>query len=251
MADYAKLKKLHPRAKVRRIKRLISELRKMIPMDLAHERSRIDPPKIGGRKVTLKMAANSLASVESLGKSNVPISFGMGDWLASVPIMFAAHADATCGTSACIAGLAGVLAAREPKAKANADLLGFLKDALRGDDCDDWVMVLAEYLGVDHRTACSMTQVSRGEDMGVGPSRDDFDYNRHVGPRHAVRLLEKFLDSGKVDWIHAMGRNSKTRELTQKERKMRVMEEKQFEAAFNEADAVFKEAAAAWQGERI
>ena len=235
MAGYAKLKKLHPSAKVRSIKRLISALRKMDHVDLAHERARTDPPKINGRKITDAQVERSLASVARIGKSRMPISFSMGHWLSSVPPE-SFFDDASCGAAACIAGLAGALAAREPK-KEHADLRRYLEKAIDMDDPGEWTKVLAEYLGVDRMTASFMTTVFVGESRGVETSASDRDTNLDVAPRHAARLLEKFLETGKVDWIHAMGRNSNTRELTQKERKERKLEEAQLEAAFEKAEA--------------
>ena len=40
------------------------------------------------------------------------------------------------------------------------------------------------------------------------PAGNDYDGNCDVEPRHAVRMLERFLKTGEVDWRRAMGRKA-------------------------------------------
>ena len=233
MADYSRLKARHPNAKVRNIKRLIAEIRKMESYELVREKARIKPLKIGGRKVTGKMAKDSMGSVASLGKSRMPLVFCMGTWMDSV---LRECGEESCGTAACIAGTAGALAARDFAGSKleNPDLQDDLQLVLeRGDDLDQdrmqlhWTSVLSGFLGVDRVTSERLSSV------GVirGSAWDDWDGCNRVEPRHAVKLLEKFLETGKIDWLHAMGRNPKTRALTVREKAARKREEKEYENA--------------------
>ena len=99
--------------------------------------------------------------------------------------------DPACGTAACIAGFAGALTAR---GRMEDDVVHLLDAAVRTGH--GWNYVLAGFLGVDALTARSMVSVDAG--WGIG--------NGRVRPRHAVRLLDTFLETGEVDWVKAMGR---------------------------------------------
>ena len=197
--DYSKAKKLHPKLNVRSAKRLIAAIR-------GSERSpgsfRILPVKSGGRPATPSM----LRTDGSLAKSggNYPIYFDMDKWMSVVESKRPRDGSGSgaCGTAACIAGFAYVLRAQEGKKPRHATMAGFRSWTSRTRGVAVWssmVKALADYLGVDAKTAERMASVSlsaRGLD----------DSNRDVEPRHAVRMLESFLETGEVEWSRAMGR---------------------------------------------
>ena len=232
MTDHSELKKRHPKAKVRNIKRLIAAIREMDHVDLAFERARINPPKINGRKITDAQVERSLENVTRLGKSKVPISFNMKTWIGSGD----SFGGLTCGAAACICGVAGALASREPKTRANAELRKTVNKAIKLQIGAAWRSALAEFLGIDYEASARMSSVVAYD--CIGRHMIDQDYNGNVEPRHAVKMLERFLETGKVDWWHAMGRNRKTKGLTRAEAKLRKEEARQLGSVMEEADAM-------------
>ena len=200
--DYSKAKKLHPNLKVGNAKRLIAAIRKADSLELALAKAKKGPPKIGNQ--IFFMHDVELYSATDMAESRLPLVFHMPTWMDAVAVNPAAWARApdrdmpTCGTTACIAGFAGSLMARgrglEDKARAQ---ITFAVCTNHG-----WNWVLAEFLGIDEFTAERMSSAEFGE---VG-ERDCMAFrNENVRPRHAARLLEIFLKTGKVDWARAMG----------------------------------------------
>ena len=197
--DYSKAKKLHPKLKVRNVKRLIAAIREADSLQLARAKAKREPLMVGNRAALCSDAR--IERAEGIGNRKVPLVFCMAAWMhpastheRHVTRFGEIHAysgsEPTCGTAACIAGFAGTLM---PKS-----WLPAVEKAVRSDDCHRWESILAEFIGVDERTADEMTSTNLSH-AGI--------YNHHVQPRHAVRLLENFLETGKVDWFKAMGRS--------------------------------------------
>ena len=198
--DHSKAKKLHPKLKVRNVKKLIGAIREADSLELARARAAREPLKVGRRNAVCRDAV--VRSVEDIGKSKVPLVFFMATWINPAPVdpvmgivdpessrWAKARKEPTCGTAACIAGFAAALMPDSAVPRVNWAIR-------RGEG---WDRLLAEFLGVDDWTAATMTNLGLS-DRGCGA------VNREVQPRHAVRLLEIFLETGKVDWLRAMGR---------------------------------------------
>ena len=239
---YAKLKKLHPNAKVRSIKRLIKAIGDSEIWEIEMIKAIQKPKKAGGEIVTRSLANQAIKSAAELGKAGIPMAFDMTDYMTAPENPFIhGVSDAplakggfricpTCGTAACIAGFAGALAARsgtDPRSAEMRRLNGVLRNGQSATDSASsasWTQVLADFMGIDGDVANKMISVRHSSP----------DFNEDVKPRHAVKLLEKFLETGRVDWDHAMGRRKVgTRldgqpmlELTAKEMKMRERERK-------------------------
>ena len=191
--DYSRAKTLHPNLKVGNVKRLIKAIRESDHLVLAKAKAEREPLKIGKRRAKCR-DAEKIFSTGDIGKSGLPLVFSMENWMTAAPVDPDSSCinydldEPACGTAACIAGFAGALM---PESK------GFMvKEAIMSPIGEPWIEVLGEFLGIDYHTAYRMTSADTG-DAGV--------YNYHVKPRHAVRLLENFLKTGKVDWMKAMG----------------------------------------------
>ena len=199
--DYSKAKKLHPKLKVRNVKRLIAAIRKSEHLDLAMAKARKNPLKIRGQIACVSDA--TFYSAESMADSRVPLVFHMPTWMDAAAVdpdraMRMPKVDSpVCGTAACIAGFAGDLMARggalDSEAKRRVEFAICVNHG--------WNTILADFLGIDKKTAERMTSatVDGWANPGFG--------NEDVRPRHAVRLLEIFLETGMVDWLKAMGRS--------------------------------------------
>ena len=200
--DYTKLRKLHPKAKVGNIKSLIKMIEDSGYWKTDLLNARIDPPKVNGRRVTYSMASRSINGARAMKKSRVPISFNMSTF-GRVARDEDGH---VCGTAACSAGFAVMLSARAARSKAALDRI----------DDQSWESTLADFMGIDAITADDMTAVG-------GPCPES---NGDVKPRHAVRLLEIFLETGEVDWARALGWRKAAGGLamTKAEEKMREKE---------------------------
>ena len=167
-SDYTKLKKRHPKAKVRNIKRLIEAIRKSEHVSCARNMPEFDEMKIPESK-------RYSSSDFSVAGGSIPVAFDHSLWVESMY----SRGGHFCGTAACVAGFAYILQAR------GGDLPGRRSRGISKS--------LAAFIGVNHKTAM---RISRG------PA---FSSNDRVWPRHAVALLENFLETGKVDWRHAFG----------------------------------------------
>ena len=214
--DYARAKKLHPKLKVRNVKRLIREIRRSAPVEMARARAVREPLKVGRREAVCRDAY--IGAADDIGKSRVPLVFNMTNWMVPEPVerglmgISLSRVTPTCGTAACIAGFAAALTPKSGR---------FLVDkALRHCSHRTWERVLADFIGVDEETADKMT----GTDLAHMQV-----FNSHVLPRHAVKLLEIFLETGKVDWARAMGRK-KDGEVTKAEAAALRREEMEMEA---------------------
>ena len=197
--DYSKAKKLHPKLKVGNVKRLIAAIRKADSLEMAMAKAKKSPLKIGNHFVFMHDV--ELYSATDLAKSKVPLVFHMPTWMdpvAANPADWLRRPDRdmpTCGTAACIAGFAGSLMARDRSLDDKArNIIGFAICTNSG-----WTRILAEFLGIDEFTAERLSSAER-EDRHRMSFR-----NENVRPRHAARLLEIFLKTGKVDWARAMG----------------------------------------------
>lgn len=223
--DHSKLKKLHPKAKVGNIKRLIKAIRESEHMHAAEAKHLPfnECPKINGREMTVSMTTvESAKKLSSNMNSNVPLVFNMCMWLEPAFIYLrkckrrkTGHRSQyqSCGTAACIAGFAGALMAKGNPGRNHCKIID---DAIGDKNYMSWSIVLAEFMGIEASIAEKMTSV-----QDYVPC----DMNHIVRPRHAVKLLEKFLDTGKVDWMHAMGRRRNSRGiLTKAEMAMRIRE---------------------------
>ena len=213
--DYAKLKKLHPKAKVGNIKRLIRAIGNSGHWEAEMLDACRKPRKVGGRALTLDMAKDAISSTENLGKTRVPMTFDMTDFM-YVP-RIRRTGGPSCGTAACIAGFAGALASRG-SAAGDCRLDGLLRN--KGSKVS-WVGILADFMGIDKHTANKMISVGCHE-----------DFNDNARPRHAVKLLEIFLATGNVDWRRAMGRKRGSGDawvLTRAEERMRNRDQAIFE----------------------
>ena len=221
-SKYAKLKERHPHANVRNIKRLIAVIKESDHWKVGREKARIKQPKANGGDLMWSMAYKASGNVRALGEGNVPLLFDMTNWMQA---MTTENMDITpedvdmwngsvmdveslhsCGTAACIAGFAGALMARSRHT-------GMLEQALRFGHALHWEAVISEFLGIGG------TAVRQLVSVGECP-----DHNCDVMPRHAVRLLETFLETGRVDWAKAMGWKRYEFEwiLTKKEQAARI-----------------------------
>ena len=199
--QYAAVKKKHPNLKVRNAKKLIEAIRESDPVDLARARAEKNPLKVNGRIVVC--TDTMVESADEIRKSKFPLVFDMETWLGAAEVPNTeyrfAYETASCGTAACIAGFAGALMMRGRGKKSESDVR--LVDRVAGAHGPNrgWVLVLAEFLGIDPETARAMTTTDDSVALGGVGDHD-------VRPRHAVRLLEIFLETGRVDWVNAMGR---------------------------------------------
>ena len=220
--DYAAAKKRHPKLKVRNVRRLIRAIREADSLDLARAKAERKPLKIGRRRAVCRDA--EIESATDIGRSKVPLVFFMGKWMSPAPVdarlaVTCISGEPACGTAACIAGFAGALT---PESKRS-----LVDEAIWSITGDNWIFVLAEFLGIDFHTATDM--ISTGGCLG-----DAGVYDWNVKPRHAVRLLENFLETGKVDWFKAMGVNRHSawsHSITKAEMEARRMDEGALDAA--------------------
>ena len=225
--EYATAKKKHPNLKVRNVKRLIKAISESDPLDLARVKAAKKPLKVGKRKATCRDA--DVNSEKGMANPRVPLVFFMAAWMSPAPVddpddigyvspfrvdWPKMQNEPTCGTAACIAGFAGALSPKPARVRLRKDLRHM------GGRC--WARLLAEFLGIGTRTADRMVSVGN---MG----HLEF-YNRDVQPRHAVAMLENFLETGKVEWKKAMGRNSSGRR-TAEELEAMCMDERALSAA--------------------
>ena len=206
MADYSKAKKLHPNLKVRNAKALIAEIRRA---EWSPGSGALPPARTGDgsplREPIMRMDGSLTVSG---GGGKYPIYFDMCEWLQTVESN-QHDDDSVCGTAACIAGFAYVLTFRQEAIRGiphDATIAIFRKwrREMNGHWVYGMVMILAKFLGVDYATAKRMSSLN--DDMGFTTCIDDSDSD--VEPRHAVAMLEHFLETGKVDWNRAMGRQA-------------------------------------------
>ena len=209
--QYAKAMQKHPNLNVRNVERLIERIGESVSWRKG--RAMVDGELRPDR------TCKEIAEADMRGGRN-PLDFGMH--------VVAGHYDrrrngdiALCGTAACIAGFARALRVED-----RMGFLGFLikpkvtLDRIKnrswmGLFCDNNSdLLLAKFIGVKPRVASRMFLCECS------------DPNHIVEPRHAVKLLQKFLKTGKVDWKHAMGRK-KNGNLTKAEERLRRAEEKE------------------------
>ena len=198
MTDYSRAKKLHPNLKVRNAKALIAEIRRAEPSPgfFTHPPAR----KKNGDPVRPHMLRTDGKLMRSGEK--YPIYFDMCQWFRELDSNQKGD-DSVCGT---VAGFAFVLKNRQDAKRGKrprvASVPAFTKRAAHSDSGVWGTMVgaLEEFLGVDAATATMMSSIYGARRRCVDDSNDD------VEPRHAVAMLEHFLETGEVDWNRAMGR---------------------------------------------
>ena len=224
MADYSKLRARFPKAKVGNIKKLIAAIRRsdtaLDPLVMKH---RINKPGITAFPLSgetdpaswssrLKSrAAGVRVSSNVSGRGPGRVGFAMSDWIN----VYASEKGHECGTTACIAGFAYMLG--EGKGM-NSEVAKFGKFA-------DYNKHLGKFIGVD------------GSPEGIFLIRSITMYRPSVRPRHVVSLLERFLETGKIDWDLAMGVNPRTGDPTARERAKRAKEREAIIALIGAADA--------------
>ena len=205
--DCCRAKAKHPDLKPENVRRLIDAIRAAVPRSLARQKPLFAE---GGRPMDRDetMARNAVVDPAGLDSESVRVCFSLSHWIDYVGARgFSRH---SCGTAACISGFAHIMLEgdRGKSVRCGKDL--GQENALKS---------LAEFVGVERPHALNMA-MCRTEDG-----------NDEVQPRHAVALLERFLDTGEIDWMHAMGRvknwgkqgKGKTR-LTEREEAMRARE---------------------------
>ena len=210
MTDYSKLKARHPKAKVGNIKKLINAIRRsetaLAPVVMRRRAVRdehVERIPLGGRFLRrAKGGARPSANVSGRGKDRV--GFVMSEW---ITVFKSEH---ECGTCACIAGFAW--------------LLGDGGNAAPGPDVD-FVEYLGNFIGIDESVD------DRALLVRLTMARPG------VRPRHVVSLLERFLETGNLDWGFAMGINPRTGDLFARERRERAKEGREIIALTEAADA--------------
>ena len=181
MTDYSKLKDLHPEAKVGNIKRLIAAIRRSesvpaIPpisdyADDFHYSNISDSPR-------MKHSRNLS------GRGPDRVGFEMGSW-----IQKCGPEKGECGTWACIAGFAHIMGGGKRVPRSGGE----------------WVNAFAEFTGLtgdNLKTAHAICAPAWMTEKNPSPWR--MEYGR-LRASHAVRLLERLLETGKVDWGAARG----------------------------------------------
>ena len=202
MADYSKLKSIHPRAKVGNIKRLIAAIRRSGNVQnldswiLMHGNGRMG--RFRFKYDTAFSQPRFEYSANLSGRGDDRVGFSMDHWIQTCKL----EKGGDCGTWACIAGFAHIL-------DTGGDSTAGIKS---------WVSYFAEFTGLlddDEVTAFSICH----------PPTMDCD----VRPRHAVRLLEILLETGELDWERAMGTNPRTGRLTREEATMQKREKREMD----------------------
>ena len=200
--DCAKAKARHPGLKPENVRRLIDAIGASIPRRLAQQKPLFAE---GGRPMDRgeTMSRNAVVDPAGLGPESIRVSFSLVHWIEYIGARgFSRH---SCGTAACISGFAHIMLRGDSGKSVRCGKELGQERALKS---------LGEFIGVERKHAREMAMC-----------RTD-DGNDAVQPRHAVALLERFLDTGEIEWRRAMGREKdwgrpgKTR-LTEREEALR------------------------------
>ena len=219
MTDYSKLKARFPNAKVGNIKRLIAAIRRSEGSDGAvalwrawRDDARRDtasgPQRISRHCIDSRGATSrrirAKADTNVSGRGSGRVGFSMNGWINIY------ESDHECGTCACIGGF--------------AYLLGDGRDAETPPASIKFDEHFADFIGIDYRTIKGW---STAKEICIPSDHRMSD----VRPRHAVALLERFLETGVVEWDRAMGINSRTGDPTNREMRERRREDRKIAAA--------------------
>ena len=173
--------KHHPNFNLKNARRLIAALQRSVPARIARER----PMEIGGSPVIPVDILHMAVDAEGTDPKGVPLAYHQASWGSMVKDSLAP--SNSCGTAACIAGFAFLMLKADKGAKARVvDLVTGSVDVYKGK-----MDALAEFLGVSLFEARCM---STPHCEGVMPQ-----------PRHAVAMLERFVETGEADWHSACG----------------------------------------------
>lgn len=211
MTEYAMAMKKHPNLNVRNVKRLIERIRGSMPMRLRMASG----VKHNVRYFDLSSERNLL----DFNMNRVLLEFDQSGY----PFNFR-H----CGIAGCIAGFACVLNEEDRIAGMPKWLKFFMGTNItmrkmqkrRKKEYRDEVFAMSRFMGIDIMTSMELFYY-------CGHSADT---DRDVQPRHAAKLLERLLETGDVDWNHAMGRK-KNGDLTKEEERIRKREAEEIDMA--------------------
>ena len=183
---------LHPNFNLKNARRLIAALRNAVPEMVARER----PMEINGSPATkgdlLNLRVDIACAEGQDPPKRVPVAYAQGTWASALKDR--ANHMHSCGTAACIAGFAWLL--REKDRGSEVTVSEFMKAGGTSLRKHPHAMedVLAEFLGVSIGAAKRMSAHTRVFFLHHSPQ-----------PRHAVAMLEWFMETGEVDWWRASG----------------------------------------------
>ena len=185
---------LHPNFNLKNAHRLIAALRNAAPMDIARER----PLEINGfpaaRRDVLHLPVDP-ASGDRRDQGRVPVAYNQGAW--SCMVLTKSWTPDSCGTAACIAGFAWLMRESDKGEDVSADrFVTELSARAGGYSCMD---ALKDFLGISLHAASLMSDTTPCSLLDSPLDR------RSVQPRHAVAMLEGFIEAGRVDWVRALG----------------------------------------------
>ena len=182
-AERAGVHEHYPDFNMANARRLIAALRRAEPADVACER----PMEIGGSPLDRSSILDMAASAEGTHPGAAPLAYNQSTWGTIVYHPWGSRVPAhVCGTAACIAGFAWLM--READRGRDVSVEGL---ASSNNEDNEMVCALAEFLGVGESAASRMSINQCGA------------FRPH--PRHAVAMIERFIETGRVDWQRAIG----------------------------------------------
>ena len=192
---------LHPDFNLANAHRLIAALRGAAHVNIAC----VTPLEIDGSHVTKEDVLDRSVDIEGSDPERIPVAFNHGSW--SMHLRDRIDPRYSCGTAACIAGFAHLLLQADKGRTLSVRDMSRLSAS--ADKKTTVVRSLAEFLGTSIAAA---ERISEMPDMLSGSS---------VKPRHAVAMLEYFIETGNVEWDHAIGKvEDGDINVTEEERKM-------------------------------
>ena len=189
---------LHPNFKLKNARRLITALWRSVPARIARER----PLLVNGSHVDDRDIAHMEIDADGKRPDRIPLAYDQETWGSA--IVFRRDLKHSCGTAACIAGFAWLL--READTDGGVTMTSFMEAVrARSDIRSD----------MDPRT-CAMENALAGflgVSIDAARRMSACELNSQIQPRHAVAMLEDFIETGRVDWRRALGRTEVRRTM--------------------------------------
>ena len=189
---------LHPKFNLANARRLIAALSNADSAEIAREKPLEFNGSFAARGDIFHLPVDP-GSAERRNPKRVPVAYNQRAWSCmlqtetwasnSTPMTW----SNSCGTAACIAGFAWLL--READKGEGVEAHRFVEELADGIGPDASMDALEEFLGIDRDASSQMS--------GTLPCL--LLDGHSVQPRHAVAMLERFIETGKVDWVRALG----------------------------------------------
>ena len=187
--EYAEAMAENPNLNPRNVERLITAISQSDPIEIAQ----LKPMVRDGKPVSRKAAMKRNVSMGMADPGRIPLVYDQSEWMGALDDEY--DRGHPCGTIACIAGFAFVMTEQDAGRDTSAAVM--LKKISRRTPqniSDFMTLIFAKFIGVERHIANLMS------------SDDYLPFDKcSAQPRHAVAMLEWFLETGKVDWRRARG----------------------------------------------